>query len=204
MHHLASSTNDHAGLPAIAGERRASHRTRTVYRIARVHANDDEGLGRIRDISDEGMKVSLGIPVTLGDTVSVALSDTLTLDGRVVWTNGEECGLKFAAPIDSIDVLHRTAEAIRSGEARAPRLATGLRAVVASERGLRAARISDVSQRGMKVVHDGSFTPGLSVKVTLASGLQRRGVVRWVRDSVAGLMLTEPFSIQDLRSVSAL
>lgn len=194
---------EHPALPVVTGDRRRSERLRTVYRIARVQVEDREGLAQIRNVSDEGMKIDLGLSVTLNQWVRIWLSDTVSLDGQVVWTHGAECGMKFAQPVDSSAILRDTAEESRHGEGRAPRVKTKMLAVVSSEQGIRPARVKDVSQRGMKLVHDGSFTPGLAVKVSLESGIERRGIVRWVKDEFAGLILTEMFSVQELKWINA-
>lgn len=194
---------EQATLPVIVDDRRNSERVRTVYRVARVQADSGEGLAQIRNVSDDGMKIDLGLPVTLNQWVRIWLSDTVSIDGQVVWTKGDECGLKFAQSVDSAAILRNTAEQIRVGAARAPRVTTQMLAVVSSEQGIRPARVQDVSQRGMKLVHDGSFTPGLAVKVALESGMERRGIVRWVKDEFAGLILTEMFSVQDLKTINA-
>ncbi len=150
------------------------------------------------------MMLSLGIPVLIGDRVRVSLSDNLVIDGRVVWTNGDECGVKFDQDLDSIAALRQTADEIRTGATRPPRLSLGVPAVVSSEHGLKPTRVSDISQRGMKISHDGSFKPGLSVKVMLQSGIERRGFVRWVSEDLAGLIINDPFTVEDLGSVSCL
>jgi hypothetical protein len=62
-------------------------------------------------------------------------------------------------------------------------------------------QVHDISQRGMKIEHDGSFKEGLAVTVMVAPGVERRAYVRWVRDKFTGLMLTSPFSVEDLGSV---
>jgi len=191
-----------ATVPVVIEDRRNGNRVRTVYRLARVQAEGAEGLARIRNLSDDGMKIDLGLEVALNQRIRVWLSDTISVDGQVVWTSDNECGLKFPESVDSVGLLRNTAEQIRAGEARAPRIGTDLRAVVSSQQGIRPARVHDVSQRGMKLIHDGSFTPGLPVKVTLESGMERRGVVRWVEDQFAGLLLTETFSVEELKTIN--
>ncbi|MBG6119463.1 MULTISPECIES: PilZ domain-containing protein [unclassified Sphingobium] len=204
MQQLKQSSAHITLLPDPSEDRRANHRTRTVFRVARAQVHHEEGLVYIRNISDSGMKLGIGMPVVLNDLVRVWLSETISIEGRVVWENEAECGLQFAKEIDSVAVLRLTAEQIRSGETRAPRLSTDLPAVVTSEHGMRSARIRDVSQRGMKIAHDGSFAPGLAVKILLESGIERRGFVRWVRDELAGISLTELFSVDELRIVHTL
>lgn len=178
-------------------------RLRTVYRVARVRTRGDEGLARVHNLSDEGMMIELGFTVMLNDVVRVDLTDTVVLDGRVVWTNGARCGLKLNSPIDSAALLRNICAQQRSGKARPIRLPMGSTAVAASELGLKAVNILDVSQKGMKLAHDGSFRPGLTVKVTTDAGLERRGVVRWSQDGIAGVILTEPFTVAELGSLKA-
>jgi hypothetical protein len=185
-------------------DRREAARVRTVYRIAPVAVGNDRGLARVRNISDGGMRLNLGLTVFLGDRVRVGLSDSLVIEGTVVWTNGDECGLKFDRTIDSIGALRESCAERRLPDARAPRLPTAITALASSERGSRSVKVCDVSQRGMKIKHDGSFTPGISVKLTLPSGIERRGVVRWSKNGVAGILLTETFSQRDLGNVGAL
>lgn len=195
---LASLTLD------LDGERREHQRLRTVYRIVPAETDQDSGLVRMRNISDRGMALEVGFPTCLGDSIRLTLAEGDVLRGTVVWSKENECGVRFDAPIDSIRVLRESAVAMRSALHRQPRLPISRKGVASSERGMRAVELRDVSQRGMKLLHDGSFTPGLHVKVSLSSGVERRGVVRWTRDRWAGVMLTEPFSARELGAISAL
>lgn len=187
-----------------ADDRREGPRMRTVLRIAPVAVGNQQGLARVRNISDGGMKLDLTLPILLGDRVRVELSEDVVLMGAVVWTNGDECGLKFDQPIDSIAALRESSDATRAPGARPPRLPTDISALVVTERGPSAVKVQNVSQRGMKIVHDGSFTPGLHVRVRLPSGIERRGVVRWIKDDAAGLMLTDHLTVRELGNVNEL
>ncbi len=197
-----AQNSQQAALPIVIEDRRTADRVRTVYRLARVQSQGSEGLARIRNVSDDGMKIDLGLPVELDQWVRVWISETVSVHGQVVWKDEKGCGLQFAEPVDSITLLRDTAEQIRLGETRPPRISTELRAVVSSQQGISPTSVHDVSQRGMKLVHDGRFTPGLPVKVRLESGIERRGVIRWVRDEVAGLMLTEVLSVEELKMIN--
>lgn len=201
---LKRSSADIALLPDLLWDRRADNRTITIFRVARAEVRGDEGLVYIRNISDSGMKLGISLSVALNDVVRVWISETICIEGKVVWYHSGECAIKFAEAIDSVAILRLTAEQLRSGETRAPRFITDLPAVITSERGMSASRVRDISQRGMKITHNGSFAPGLAVKIQLESGIERRGFVRWVRDELAGISLTELFSVDDVRSVRAL
>ena len=96
-------------------ERRSANRTRTVFRIARVKSQADEGLARIRNISDTGMRLTVGIAVAKGDDVDIWLSDAVVFRGRVVWIKEGECGVQFVERIDSVEALRCAAEESRLG-----------------------------------------------------------------------------------------
>ncbi|MDB5707255.1 MAG: PilZ domain protein [Sphingomonas bacterium] len=183
---------------------RTSNRQRTLCRVARVRTDTDEGLVRVRNLSDEGIMLRLSLPVLLGEAMDIQLSETVSVHGRVVWTDGPDCGVKLTQAIDSSALLRHLAEQGLSEEGRALRLPVSTKAVLSSEKGIRAVMVDDISQRGMKIRHDGSFSPGLPVKISLQSGLQRRGVVRWSQEGIAGILLLEPFSPEELGSAHRL
>lgn len=182
-------------------ERRDGQRLRTVYRIARVHAAGKYGLARVHDISNEGLMLSTQLQVALGSVMAVDLSETCSLSGRVAWHDAGRCGLKLSVPIDSPALLRRLYEEQQRPGARQLRLPFEKSVVVTSELGVQIARARDISQRGIKLVHDGRFSPGLHVKLQIAPAIERRGVVRWSRDGVAGCILSEYLSVHDLGSI---
>lgn len=185
-------------------DRRVADRVQTVFRVGRIVTAQDEGLARIRNISDCGAGLRMPAPVRLWDGVALELVDGLTLRGHVVWVRGEEFGLQFDQPINSAELLASLAVGARCGITRPVRLPVFAAALTRSDRGLRKVQMVDISQRGLKLVHDGSLTEGLSLKVTLPCGLDRPGVVRWTRDDRAGVMLLEPLSVEMLGSARSL
>jgi hypothetical protein len=181
------------------GERREDKRIMTVYRVVRVRGPKDEGLARCRNISDSGAKLDIAMDLQLNDSVEIAFS-TATLPARVVWVNGRECGVAFEQKIDSAALLARPGGDAPKHAERSPRLQADIATKVRVEGAIKTARINDISQRGMKLSHDGSFHAGLEVKVILAGGREKAGVIRWVKDNIAGVFLLEPFSIEELGS----
>lgn len=206
MNFADSSNPDVSGINDTlkASERRSDNRVQTVFRIARVITATDEGLVRIRNISDQGARLRMLIPLPHGDDVILQLADGVELSGQVVWREGDEFGLKFDHPICCADLLATLAAGARSGSTRPVRLPVATTALTRSECGLRRAKVVDISQRGLKLAHDGSLTEGLHVKVTLPSGLDRRGIVRWTKDSMAGILLLEPLAFEALGSAQSL
>ena len=205
MNLTASYLNDPvATSPITDGDRRASHRVRTIYRVAHVEGPDDEGLARVRNISDGGIKLETGLAVKLGDYVRVSLSDTLALTGCVVWISGRECGLKFDEAVDSFGLLRQLAEEARSESARAIRLPARVPITVEGLHQPIGTQAVDISQSGIKIEDGGHFTPGLRLKIKMPSGIEKAGVVRWAKNNFAGVMLIEQFSVEELSSISVL
>ncbi|TPG14666.1 PilZ domain-containing protein [Sphingomonas koreensis] len=184
-----------------AKDRRSSPRLQTVLRVARVMTGTDQGFARVQNISDVGIGLQLHLPVLLGDALAVELADGVVINGRVVWTSGADCGLQLDQPIDSAALLVELAAQAKAGASRPLRLPVATPALTRSANGTRVVEVADVSQRGMKLRHDGSISDGLHVKITLPSGLKRSGVVRWSQDRIAGVLLLDPFSPEELGSV---
>lgn len=187
--------------PVCVSEQRDSQRLLTVDRVARVHVHGRYGLARVHNVSNEGLMLSTQLRFELGSIMAVDLSETCSLSGSVVWHDVERCGLKLSVPVDSPALLRRLDEDEQKANARRLRLPFEKLVVVTSEFGVQIARARDISQRGIKLVHDGRFSPGLHVQIQIAPGIERRGVVRWSRDGVAGCILTEYLSFRDLGSL---
>jgi hypothetical protein len=187
-----------------SSDRRDGPRLVTVYCVARVLARGDQGLARVLNLSDDGMMLSLRLDLFLGDEVTVDLSEACSLTGNAVWRQGDWCGLKLIERIDTPALLKRLRDERRAPGARQLRLPIEKRILASSELGIQIVRLRDVSQRGAKVVHDGRFRPGLAVRLHINPQIQRRGVVRWSQDGIAGIQLTELLSVDDLGSVNLL
>lgn len=197
-----------AGLPSAAPaeepappprrDRRASQRIRTVFRVARVVRDRAVGLWRVRNISDKGLMMLTGASVQNGERIAVDLSDNVSVAGRVIWSDGDRCGVEFDAPINSARLLKSLVAEQRDPSHRPLRIAVDIKAAGYCERGLHPIRITDISQHGIGFTHGGCFKAGMQTMIVLESGLERRGVVRWSRDGHAGVMLIEPLSCADL------
>lgn len=185
-------------------ERRGGARIHTVLRVARVSRAHDAGLWRVRNISDGGMMMAVSVPVVPGERLSVALSDTVTLAGRVSWWDGGRCGVAFDRQVDCAALLHDLVAEQRRPFYRPPRLPVSARAIVYCEKGLHSVRLLNLSQHGAGFAHDGRVAPGMKAKLLLADGDEHRGVVRWSHGGRAGMYLVEPLACDRLESASRL
>ena len=50
-------------------------------------------------------------------------------------------------------------------------------------------RLRDLTPGGARIVHDGRFLPGMAVKLQIAPGIERPGILSWSRDGIAGVVL---------------
>lgn len=188
--------------PVEQSERRADCRYRTVYRVAKVVRRGRVGLWCVRNISDNGMMLLTRHVLEPDEPLSIALSETLALEGKVVWCKDGKCGVEFDRAIDCAATLQTLAAERLAPHYRPLRLAVRLRGTAYCERGIQPIRITDISQQGIGFTHDGCFQPGMRTLVCLENGLERRGIVRWSGDSHAGLMLLQPFTCAELDDIS--
>lgn len=185
-----------------SGDRRGGDRYRTVWRIAKVIRNGDAGLWRVRNMSDHGMMLAADVPVTLGEKLEIALSDTVTICGKIVWSDGGRCGVSFDTEVDVADVLKRLAAEQRALGYRQPRLPVHSQARIVADDGTECGvELVDLSQHGAGFVHDGYFEVGKELDLVLAGGVRRRAIVRWSREGRGGLWLTQPLDRADLESI---
>jgi hypothetical protein len=184
-----------------SADRRGGDRYRTVWRIAKVVRNGDAGLWRVRNISDRGMMLAADVPITVGEKLEIALSDTVVIRGEVVWSEAGRCGVAFDREVDVADVLKQLAAEQRATGYRQPRLPVRTQAQAVTDEGTSNIELVDMSQNGAGFIHDGHLEVGRELDLILAGGLKRRAIVRWSRAGRGGLWLTQPLDRADLESI---
>ena len=183
-------------------DRREGTRFHTVLRVAEVTRDHDVGLWRVRNISDRGIMLSTRVQVITGERLVVNLSETISVEGRAVWWDGERCGVAFDQPIDCAGILEGLVVEQKTTRYRPPRLSVATRAIAYCDKGLHTVRVYNMSHHGAAFINDGCFRPGMTAKLHFESGEDYRGVVRWSKDGRAGLFLTEPISCTKLESAN--
>jgi hypothetical protein len=183
-------------------ERREDTRYHTVLRVAQVTREHDVGLWRVRNISDRGIMLATHVQVIPGERLTMNLSDTVSVEGRAVWWDGERCGVAFDTPIDCATILEGLVAEQKSARYRPPRLSVATRAIAYCDKGLHTVRVYNMSHHGAAFIHDGCFRAGMTAKLHFETGEDYRGVVRWSKEGRAGLFLTEPISCARLESAN--
>ena len=193
--------SDPAEEQGAAADRRGGDRYRTVWRIAKVVRNGDAGLWRVRNMSDRGMMLAADVPITIGEKLEIALSDTVVIRGEVVWSEAGRCGVAFDEEVDVADVLKQLAAEQRATGYRQPRLPVRTQAQVVTDESTSNIELVDMSQNGAGFIHDGHLEVGKEFDLILAGGIKRRAIVRWSRAGRGGLWLTQPLDRADLESI---
>ena len=193
--------SDPAEEQGAAADRRGGDRYRTVWRIAKVVRNGDAGLWRVRNMSDRGMMLAADVPITVGEKLEIALSDTVMIRGEVVWSETGRCGVAFDEEVDVADVLKQLAAEQRATGYRQPRLPVRTQAQVVTDESTSNIELVDMSQNGAGFLHDGHLEVGKEFDLILAGGIKRRAIVRWSRAGRGGLWLTQPLDRADLESI---
>ena len=186
---------------AIGGDRRGADRYRTVWRIAKIVRNGDAGLWRVRNISDRGMMLAADVPIAVGEKLEIALSDTVVLQGEVVWSDAGRCGVEFDKEVDVAGLLKQLAAEQRATGYRQPRLSVRTQAQVVTDEGTSQIELVDMSQNGAGFIHDGHLEVGKELELVLAGDVRRKAIVRWSRAGRGGLWLTQPLDRADLESI---
>jgi hypothetical protein len=138
------------------------------------------------------------------ERVTIELSRGLTVQGTVAWCDEGRCGVEFDEPIDCAAVLRRRIEQQLDRRGHALRLPVCRLATCYAENGIRAVTVTDVSRRGVGLIHGGALASGMAVKLVLESGTARNGVVRWSNNGHAGVRLDEPLTCEELESAKHL
>lgn len=192
-----------ASLQHTPTDRRASNRYRTVCRVARVRRANDEGLWRVRNISDEGLMLTASVPMDVGERLEISLSETVILIGEIVWTELGCCGIAFFEPIDAAATLRTLAEAQRDEGYRALRLPVEVQAIITLRDNARPIDLVDISQSGAGFLYETVLEPGTELELLLpGSELRRHALVRWSRGLRGGLWFTQPLERVDLESIA--
>lgn len=207
MSKMPSSSESSASSESLApsseagGDRRGSDRYRTVWRIAKVKRDGDIGLWRVRNMSDRGMMLAADVPIAVGEVLEIALSDTVAVRGKVVWTEGGRCGVAFDEEVDVADVLKQLAAEQRASGYRQPRLPVHTQAQIVTDEGKDSIELVDLSQSGAGFVHKGHLEVGKEVELILTNDIRRKAIIRWSRGTRGGLWLTQPLDRADLESI---
>src|SRR5260221_6451822 len=175
-----------------------TERAFTVYRVARLRSASHSSVCRVRSLSDSRIELVSCLELSAGDPVAILFPEMVVLAGKITNSAGARLTIELVERIDARATLRLLSAESVVVDHRPARIATSILAVAMTPVGIRPIRVLDVSQRGMKISHDDVLARRNLTQVTLPTGLQRRALVRWATNQMAGLRLLEPFSVEEL------
>ena len=175
-------------------DRRRSVRHAVVNQVAKIRLSSGrEELCLLRDISAEGLKAEVYIPLERGASLDIELRTAHTVRGKVVWVADKDIGVAFDAPIPAAAMLAHCSFEVNGGSLRPPRLKVNLRGLLRIGAAAQMVSIGNISQAGMQIAAPEPLRTGAACSVALSGLPARAAAVCWWRDGDAGLMLTDPF-----------
>jgi hypothetical protein len=175
-------------------ERRRSVRHKAVNQVAKIRLpSGREELCLLRDISAEGLRAEVYLPLEVGMPISVELRTAHTAAGRIAWAARNEIGVEFDASIPAAAMLAHCSFEESGGNLRPPRLKVDLRGLLRVGAAANMVSIANISLAGLQVVAPDPLRIGTSCSIALAGLPARDASVCWWRDGNAGLMLAQPF-----------
>jgi hypothetical protein len=202
------ATNDYLDLlggSAPGGEAPGEIRLSTVNRVARLRVANEAGLARVHILSNDGVELSSTMDLQIGQVVQIDLSEMVSTIATVATKDCNRFALAFECRVNCAELLRQLVAEARSDRGRPLRLAAGRISVTGrSTKGVHQLELDDISQRGMRVQHDGSLEAGLRVDIDLPNGRKCQGIVRWAKKCSAGLQLIDTLSADELGTVSRL
>jgi hypothetical protein len=195
------SAEDRGDISVGGEERRTGERYRSVWRIAKITRADDIGLWRVRNISSRGMMLATDVSVAVGEALTIELSETVLMEGQIVWAKEGRCGVSFAEPVDVSSILKTLADEQKEQGYRQLRLPYQHEAEIYVDGQTYQIQLTNLSQSGVGFIFDGSLEIGKPLGLKMPDQVRRTAVVRWIRGDQGGLWLTEPLGRADLESI---
>jgi hypothetical protein len=175
-------------------ERRRSIRHTTVMQVAKIRlAGVQEELCLLRDVSPEGLKAEIYVPVETGTRVEIEVRTGHMLSGCVAWAEPDLIGVAFDESMPMAAMLAHCSFDERVGKLRPPRLSVDMNGLLKLGAEDRPVRVGNVSQAGVQIGAPAPLHPGAPCAIALPGLPPRAATIRWCRGDQAGLQLSEPF-----------
>ena len=178
-------------------ERRDDGRMTALLQVAKVTTSDGrEQLVRVRNVSAGGLMADNGIPLDIGEPVSIEINGQL-VPSSVVWRREGLSGFKFDQNLDLGELL--AGRKPRHGfRPRPPRLEVDCKASLRIDKTYYTVSVHDISLGGIKVEPIDEYCLGRDVIVVVESLKPIKGQVRWFSDRRAGIVFDKPLKFDEL------
>lgn len=175
--------------------RRDDDRHLTLFRVGSMIVDGRRDLCLIKNISAGGMKIRAYSPLVEDIRLTVELKCGQSVEGRVVWVDGNNAGIEFDDKIDVIDLLSASMDGPRP---RMPRIEVGGHATVREGANALRVAVCDISQGGLKIKCETVLPTGADVVVSLPGLSAQPGVTRWTDHGYTGITFNRLLPLSEL------
>jgi hypothetical protein len=176
-------------------DRRESDRYLSLLRVGAISVEGQRELCLIRNVSAGGMMIRAYSAIVVGTRLSVELKQGDPVTGTVRWVEDGLTGVAFDAPIDLVQLLSAPGDGPRP---RLPRIEVECRGWVRQDGDVVRARITNISQGGIRMECDAMLTIGADVVVTLPGMAPAAGVLKWSDGEIYGVAFNRALVLSTL------
>lgn len=152
----------------------------------------------LHKLSALGATLRAAGPLLRDAPMRLELANGQSMDGHLAWHSDGEAGFVFDQPIDVIGALARNLASLPAERRRVPRVETQQTVSIRHDGRVELARSRNISQGGAGIETRLALAAGDPVQVTFDGLRPLDGVVRWVRDGLAGVRFGEELAWQTL------
>ena len=167
----------------------------TLYRVGALTIGDRRELCLIRNVSAGGMLIRAYSDIPTGTRLSIELKQGEPISGVAQWTENESVGVSFDTPIDVVSLIAIRPESLTP---RMPRIEIDCIATVRDGANVVRARVTNISQGGLRIDSPSALQIGAAVIVTLSGLAPEPAVVKWSEGDSYGLSFNRVLSVTHL------
>ena len=177
--------------PPPGAERRRDVRQASLLEVAKLGIGGHEELCRLRGVSADGLRAEVYCPAAAGERVAIELRTGHCIVGHVSWADGGIVGVSFDEPTPMMEMLSHCSFDERVTSVRSPRLTVDVEATLFVDHFKLPARISNISQSGLKLMLDDMFDADTPCTIAIDHLGPLPGEIKWWRDGEGGVMFEE-------------
>ena len=179
-------------------DNRSAQRVMTVYKAARIGADQGDDLGLIRNISTQGFMVETQLALREGEAIVIEIQSGSPIPGRVRWSRDGMTGIQLDHDIDIAEALRGSGAGELVDRVRPPRFDRRVDATLQGGGRHWPATTRNISLSGVQVVTTGAVDlPRHALAMVRVDGLGAlSGSLRWQQGNSIGVRFENPLPLR--------
>jgi hypothetical protein len=177
-------------------ERRSEARFTLILRVGILEQQGKSSLCLVKNISSWGIRLKFYVRPTTEAEASIRLADEPPVEGRIVWIEGDDAGMRFDGELDTATLL-RVQQKLRPNRRRStPRVSVHASATLRTGGRTCRATVCDISSLGARIRTHSALTKGDRAVICFADLPSLNAFVRWSDGEESGLVFETPIPMQ--------